>query len=81
MLDIKGPAPGMGNGFNLYVMNSHENADKLISAFKKEYKAGMVPNDVIDYVLDKYNINEDFFTDADVKRINREMTNFCKYGV
>lgn len=61
------------NGMSLMIMQSAENADKVISDFEEAIARGLNPNSVIDDVLAKRGLSESDFTDEDILRINRRV--------
>lgn len=64
---------GAVNGAEVFLLQSSENADKVISDFEKAIAAGLNPNTVIDTVLKNNNLSEEDFTATDIRRINRKV--------
>lgn len=67
-----GGAPRI-NGMEVMIMQSSENADKVIADFEEAIAKGYDPNKVIDQILTNRGLKESDFTDSDIKRINRRV--------
>ncbi len=66
------------NGMQTAVMQSAENANKVINDFDKYFLAGLDPNVVIQKVMDINNFSEADFTDSDISRINKKIESIYK---
>lgn len=66
------------NGRDVYLMQSHEDAEYIINEFKHRYIRGVDPNKLIDEICEDGDIDQDDLTDADVSHINFVLTEFCK---
>lgn len=65
--------PDKINGMSVAVMQSAENADKVISDFEEAIARGVNPNNVIEEVLSRRGLTESDFTNSDILRINRRV--------
>jgi len=65
------------NGFELTALQSSENADKVIAAFKKSYVGGN-PNHLLQRICDKFNFGKDNILPQDIKRIEREVETYIR---
>lgn len=65
------------NGFELTALQSSENADKVISTFKKSYMGGN-PNHLLQSICDKFDFGKDDILPHDIKRIEREVETYIR---
>lgn len=61
------------NGTQCFIMQSAENADKVIADFEEGIARGLDPNSIIDTVLANRGLTEKDFTDSDINRINKRV--------
>lgn len=69
---------GMINGAEVAIMESSEKADKIISDFEKQFRAGTDPNFTLRKIMDDRNYRDSDFTDMDIVRINRKVEEIYK---
>ena len=66
---------GPTNGITFYIMQSDENTKKVLEKLNNYY---YINKDIIDFILNKNNINENDFTAFDIKRINNKIKEINK---
>lgn len=66
------------NGMQTVIMQSAENADKVVSDFDKYFMAGLDPNMVIQKIMDINNFTNSDFTESDIHRINKKIESIYK---
>lgn len=69
---------GLGYGCDYYVMNSNDNADKVIKAFEVAIENGYDPNEVEQEIYKATQVNPADFTWYDKQRIQRKVEEMCE---
>ena len=67
---------GETNGFQILVMQSAEDRDRLIAAFERYVDAGYNPNDIIDRVFEEEGIEEKDLLDSDIAILNKRISEY-----
>lgn len=71
---------GRLNGVDLAIMESQQNADRLISCFEQAIRAGYNPNDVANRIYKETGIMPEDLTAFDRKRVERKVEEVYKSG-
>ena len=69
---------GHPNGFNMMIMQSQEDTDKLIKAFENAINAGYNPNVVQDEIYRKVGVSPSDLTPEDRYRLTRKVESIYK---
>lgn len=75
---IGGPGPFNFNGFNAMIMQSQQDADRIIEQIEIVDNMGANPNITFIQALDKCGVRESDLTDFDKQRIKRKIEQISK---
>lgn len=79
MMNING-ITGLGYGCDYYVMNSNDNADKVIKAFEVAIENGYDPVEVEQEIYKQTHVNPEDLTWYDKQRIQRKVEEIYNSG-
>lgn len=66
------------NGAEVFLLQSSENADTVISDFERLYYAGLDPNNLFENIMRNRNLTRKDFTDRDAARVKRRVEEIYK---